>query len=109
MEVIGQSIDKVPAGLATADPASRKSVPSDAVPPVLLRTSWLAKAPGAAEITRSATASAMAIRRHGNPSVITPRAGAAGTTSTALRFFIYPPVDPLIGISVLSLRFQIGA
>src|ERR1039457_6345646 len=88
---MGQSIDKVPAGLATVEPSNTKSVPSVIVPPVLSTTSWLPKAPVAAEITINTTASATAIRRHPNPSVMIGRARATGTASTILRFFILNP------------------
>ena len=71
MEVIGQSSDMVPAGLATVAPVKVKSEPSEAVPPVLFRTSWLAKTAGAAEIPRIARASTIAIRRAGNLSLTT--------------------------------------
>jgi len=53
--VIGQSIEIVPAGLATVAPVRTKSEPIDIDPPVLLSTSWLAKAPDAAQ---NATAAA---------------------------------------------------
>lgn len=51
---MGQSIESVPAGLATLAPVITKSLPMDIEPPVLLSTSWLADAPQAAQIINSA-------------------------------------------------------
>ena len=71
--------------------ARTKSVPIVIAPPVLLRISWLAKAPVAAEITTSATASAIAIRRHEQSRSMAGRARSREPTQRQFEFSGFSP------------------
>ena len=59
VDVIGQLMERVPAGDATVDPDNTKADPNVIVPPLLFRTSWFAEAPCVVKMTENATATMM--------------------------------------------------
>ena len=82
MEVIGQSIEIVPAGLVTVAPDMTTSAPIVIDPPVLLSMIWLANARGA--MRSMASANAIATRRGIERNAETGRAGFLKTEWTTI-------------------------